>query len=214
MNNQKIYLILGINTDIGKTFLIENLCRTLTAKKIPVKAIKPIASGFSDDDLNSDSARILLALGEKISKKNIDKITPWRFKEAASPHFAAKKSDKEINFSELVKFCKKEITKAKKNDEFLFIEAAGGVMTPINDKKTFLNLAEALKIPLLLLSTNQLGAISQTLCAIEALKNKKIPIKQIILNELDKSEYDFKKTIENFSKVKTVLLKNFLIKNL
>ncbi len=211
MNINKIYFITGINTDIGKTFLVENLCRILTEKKIAVRAIKPIASGFNDDDLQSDSAKILSALGEKISKKNIDKITPWRFQEPISPHFAAKKSGKKINFLEVVKFCKKEIAAAKKNQEFLFIETAGGVMTPINDKKTFLNLAAELKIPTLLLSGNYLGSISQTLCALEALKNKKIFVEKIIVNARDQNSDKNISTIKNFSGIKTVELKEFFI---
>ena len=47
-------------------------------------------------------------------------------------------------------------------------------MTPINQKKTFLDLAKVLKIPVLLVSANYLGAISHTLSAAAILKNEKI----------------------------------------
>jgi dethiobiotin synthetase len=172
------YLVLGIDTDIGKTFLVENLCKNLRKKKIAVSAIKPIVSGFDANDKNSDSAKILTALGREISKKTLDEISPWRFKDAVSPHLAGK-----INFPEVVKFCRKKIAEAKKNNEVLFIEAAGGVMTPITDTKTFLDLACALDLPILLVSANYLGSISHTLCAVSALKNKKLRVKKIILNE-------------------------------
>lgn len=202
---EKIYLILGIGTDIGKTFLVENLCRNLSG----AQAIKPIASGFRDDDKNSDPAKILTALKQKISKKNLDEIAPWRFEKAVSPHLAGK-----INFSEVKKFCQKKIAAAKKQKEFLFIEAAGGVMTPINDKKTFLDLAVELKIPVLLVSANYLGSISHTLCAVVALKSKKISLEKIIIND-QKNDSPTKpsqalEAIQNFSGIETVLLKNFL----
>lgn len=201
MLNKKIYLVLGIGTDIGKTFLVENLCRNLPN----VKAIKPIISGFGDD---SDSAKILSALGLKITKKNLDNISPWRFKKAVSPHFAGK-----INYAEVKKFCLEKISSAKKQKTFLFIEAAGGVMTPITNQKTFLDLAADLKIPVLLVSSNYLGAISHTLCAIEALKSKKIMVEKIIVNENLPSPTkisDLIKTLENFSRIKTLSLKSFL----
>lgn len=198
------YLILGIGTDIGKTFLVENLCRKYAGSL----AIKPIASGCVDADKNSDPAKILAALGLKLNKKNLDEIAPWRFKKAVSPHFAG-----DVNFTDLVKFCRKKIAQAKKEKRLLFIESAGGVMTPINDQKTFLDLAVALKIPVILVSANYLGAISHTLSALEALKSKKICPQKIIINENFSSQTktkDLISTTQKFSGVKTVTLNNFL----
>jgi len=204
------YLIVGVGTDIGKTFFLEEICKELSRKKIAVEAIKPIMSGFHDDDKNSDAAKILTALGKEISKKNLDEITPWRFEKATSPHFAGK-----INFSLVKKFCVKKIAEAKKNKQFLFVEAAGGIMTPINDKKTFLDLAAELKIPVLLLTANYLGAISHTLSAVEAMKSRKIKVEKIVFNnELPTvskgslaNDLQVIKTIQQFSKIKTVFLK-------
>ena len=52
-------------------------------------AIKPIISGFKKEDHESDSAKILNALGLEINQHNLDLISPWRFELAASPHIAA-----------------------------------------------------------------------------------------------------------------------------
>jgi len=213
MMKKKSYLVIAIGTDIGKTYFVENICRILRKKKESVLAIKPIISGFKDGDKNNDSAKILSALGLEISKKNLDSISPWRFKKAVSPHFAG-----EINFDEVKKFCLQKIAAAKKQKQFLFIEAAGGVMTPINDKKTFLDLAAELKIPVLLVTANYLGSISHTLCAVEALKNRKIVIEKIIINEhfeLPQKASMAKmkpvsETIKNFSKTGAISLQSFL----
>jgi dethiobiotin synthetase len=205
MLKQKIYLVLGIGTDVGKTFLVENLCRILPN----VMAIKPIVSGSCDDDKNSDPAKILTALGQKISQKNLDLISPWRFEKAISPHLAGK-----INFSAVRKFCLTKIFEAKSRDQFLFIEAAGGVMTPITAKKTFLDLAVELQVPILLVSANYLGSISHTLCAIEALRNRKISVEKIIINEdlplLKKPSQTISSIVQNFTKIETISLQKFL----
>jgi len=208
------YFVAGIGTDIGKTFFVENLCRKLIAKNIPVSAIKPIASGFVDGDKNSDSSRILSALN--LSLDNIESISPWRFAEPLSPHLAAKNQSQEINFLEVVNFCKKNITQAKSQNKILLIEAAGGLMSPINDHKTFLDLAFELKIPVLLLSANYLGAISHTLCAIEAAKNREIVVEKIIINDGLSFENNqtptssLIQTIQNFTKINTLTLNNFI----
>jgi dethiobiotin synthetase len=231
MLKEKIYLIVGIGTDIGKTFLVENLCRNFPGAMV----IKPIVSGFKDDDENSDSIRLLNSTKQipkqvqdddegKIYQKIchpelvlgsiLNSISPWRFTEAVSPHFAAKNSGTEINFFDVKNFCQEKISLAKSNNQFLFIEAAGGVMTPINDKKTFLDLAAELKIPTLLVSANYLGSISHTLCAVAALKSRDVAIEKIIINEdlptqLPQS-LSPNQTIENFSKIAVISLKNLL----
>ncbi len=194
------YLILGTGTDIGKSFLVENLCR-LSPK---IAAIKPLATGCEDEDKNSDPARILTALGQEISKNNLDEITPWRFAEPCSPHFL----NEQIDFVAVKNFCQKKIAEAK--DKTLLIEAAGGVMTPINNQKTFLDLADELKIPVLLVAGNYLGAISHTLSALEALRGKSVIVEKIIVNEREESKYSIVETLQNFSGIKTASLKDFL----
>ena len=216
--DEKIYFITAIGTDLGKTFLVENLCKKLQETQNLVHAIKPVASGFNDDDLSSDCAKILKVLGKSLSEENFNSITPWRFKAPISLHLAAKDENKKIDFLEVVNFCRKEILQAQKENKFLLIEAAGGVMTPISDDKNFLDLIAELKIPTLLLSANYLGAISHTLCAIEALKSKNILIEKVIINDhflngdpsFAGEMSDMISTIENFSKIKTVSINVFL----
>lgn len=206
----KIYFIAGIGTDIGKSFLVENLCKILPNSA----AIKPIASGFDIIDENSDSARILKALNCEISSQNIKKITPWHFKDPISPHFAAKNENSTISFEQVVDFCQKQIAQAKKQDKFLFIEAAGGVMTPINDSKTFLDLAAQLQVSTLLLTANYLGSISHSLTAVKALESQNIAIEKIIVNDgLDdnlEALPSITDSLNNFTNIKTVLLSQFL----
>ncbi len=212
MLQHKHYLILGIGTNIGKTFLVEQLCQKLKTESI-IFAIKPVASGFLDDDLNSDSAKIIKALELDFDQEILESISPWRFTEALSPHLAAKHENKSIDFVKLVEFCQKKIKESE--DSFLFIEAAGGVMTPINDEKTFLDLAKELQIPVLLVSANYLGAISHTLCAMQSLENHEIFVEKIIVNsdlykESASDACELIKTIANFSKTSTISLTDFL----
>jgi len=179
MLKQDSYIIAAVGTDIGKTYLVENLCKKIANSK----AIKPIASGFSDDDTNSDSAKILAAQNIDLTKENLDKISPWRFEEGVSPHFAAKNLNTEISFDEVLDFCQKNIALAQKNNQKLFIELAGGIMSPINYSYSFLDLIIKLELPVLLVSANYLGAISHTLSAISVLNSQNIEIESIIVND-------------------------------
>ncbi len=195
------YLILGTSTDIGKSFLVENLCRILPQ----VTAIKPVCTGFLHSDKNSDPTRILTALNLEISEANLNEISPWRFAEPCSPHFL----DEQIDFFAIRNFCQKKILEAGKKT--LLIEAAGGVMTPINNQKTFLDLATELKIPVLLVAGNYLGAISHTLSAVESLKSKGVVVKRIIVNEREESKWSIVETLKNFTGIEAVPMRELLL---
>ena len=72
MLNKKVYFIAAIGTDLGKTYLVENLLKNISNSK----AIKPIISGFDIDDANSDSAKILKAQNTEFNEDNIKRISP------------------------------------------------------------------------------------------------------------------------------------------
>jgi dethiobiotin synthetase len=202
----KKYFITATGTSAGKTYLLTKICEILTKKSVKVSAIKPVASGYNGDG-NDDTALIIKSLGEKSSAKIINEITPWRLEKPVSPHIAGR-----INFDEVKDFCQKKI---KKTDcDFLFIEGAGGVMTPISNDKTFLDLISELQIPILLVSANYLGSISHTLCSIEAIKTKNLVVEKIIINNhfSDNNIRETVETIENFSKIETILINDFLHK--
>jgi dethiobiotin synthetase len=106
-------------------------------------------------------------------------------------------------------FCQKKILEAGKKT--LLIEAAGGVMTPINNQKTFLDLATELKIPVLLVTGNYLGAISHTLSAVEVLRGKGVVIERIIVNEREESKWSIVETLKNFTGIKAVTMRELLL---
>ncbi len=207
------YLILGTSTDVGKTFFVSEICKKFRQNNIAINAIKPVASGFLDDDLQSDTAKILQNLGRDFSSQNINETTPFRLKGAFSPLKAAKMEGKMLNFDEILSFCQEKI--AQNQGKTFLIEGAGGVMTPINDEKTFLDLAKDLKIPVILIGSVFLGAISNILCAIEALKSRKIDIKAIIINDFgnknpDLSENDIICEVEKLSKIGCFSIKEII----
>jgi len=204
------YLVLAIGTDIGKTFFV---CSAL--KKNPqIKAIKPVISGFEYQE-NSDTIKILNAMGLENNLKNIKKISPWRFKKPLSPNFAGK-----VDYDSLMEFCQNSIDKTKKANCKLLIEGAGGVLSPLTNQETFLDLAIDLKLPIILITSNYLGSISHTISAIESILNRHLKLSFIIVNDNKNPPISdkifikcLKKFIENkMTKFKIISLKNFLKK--
>lgn len=202
------FFITATGTDIGKTFVLLQLCEKLKKNNQKFNAIKPVISGFSEDDPNTDSAKILKILSKDLNQENLNQISPWRFKAPLSPNIAARLENKKIDFEKLVEFCQAKIALAKKANQHFFIEGAGGVMTPITDDKTYLDLIIALKMPVILVVGNYLGTISHTLTALRVMESCEIKTDRIILNCQKSDKIDPKQNLEilrNFSKIKIEL---------
>ncbi len=183
------YFITATDTDIGKTYYICKLIRTILKNNQTVKAIKPIISGLDFNNLaTSDSGKILYALQEEINKENILKISPFYYNIPTSPDSAAFLEKKpEINYNKLLKFCNDFLN--NNSNDFALIEGVGGLMVPINSKKLIIDLIKDLNIEVILITRNYLGTRNHSLSAIEILKTKKIKIKKVILNNFgDKQE--------------------------
>lgn len=198
------FFITATGTEIGKTFYLQQVAQQYRNKQKKLSIIKPIISGFDFGDKNNDSALLLQAMGLKNNMDNIKKISPWRFCQPVSPNIAANIENKEINFDALVAFCQDNILESQRVGIDLFIEGAGGIMAPITDNKTFLDLLKILEIPVILLSKNYLGTISHSLTALEVLRLNKVMVEKIILNnyEIDHdNKQDNLKNLQNFTDI-------------
>jgi dethiobiotin synthetase len=176
--------ITSVGTGIGKTLVTSILCRQLTSAGRTVRAIKPVISGFSADDPASDPALILQSLGQVPTPSAVAAIAPWRFAGPISPHLAARMEGRRISVDDIAAFCREE---AREHNSVLLIEGAGGVMTPIDDANTSLDLIARLGHPVVVVTGSYLGALSHTLTALAALRGRRIVVRGIVVSESDQS---------------------------
>jgi dethiobiotin synthetase len=190
--------ITSSGTEMGKTFVVCGLIEAFKKQKKSVQALKPLISGMQEISLkNSDTGLILQALGQDVTPKNAAKISPWQFAAALSPSMAARLENREIVLKDVVSWCQQKT--AKSPAQFTLIEGAGGVMAPLNDSGTMLDLMMALKWPVILVVGSYLGALSHTLTAIEALKGK-ADILAIMVNEKGASGVGLRATMDELAR--------------
>jgi dethiobiotin synthetase len=194
------YFVTSTGTDIGKTFVTAALVRYLRESNQPVRALKPIVSGYDSSVVQtSDPAVLLTALGRPVTAEEVDRIAPWRFRAPLSPDQAAAREGRSIDFDKLVAFSRVEISSAKGP---LFIEGVGGIMVPLDGRRTVLDWMTELDIPLLLVVGGYLGTISHTLTALDVLAQRKLTIAGIIVSESERAAVALDETvasIERFS---------------
>ena len=173
--------ITGTGTDVGKTYISASLLRGVMARGLTAEVLKPVMSGFDPDDLAACDAGVLLkALGRKTDKRNIEAVAPFRFVPALPPTIAAAREDRTIYFPDVVTACRRAIAA---QSDFLLIEGAGGLMSPIAEGAKAIDLIAELEIPALLVCGSYMGAASHSLTALAALDARGIPVPGIIVNE-------------------------------
>ncbi len=93
-----------------------------------------------------------------------------------------------------------------KTRDMVIVEGAGGVLVPINNKRTMLDLMTALRLPVILVSRPGLGTINHTLLSLLALKQAGLDVLGVVLNETSVSRCGYIKndnirTIERMGSV-------------
>ncbi len=189
--------ITATGTDIGKTFVTTGLIRALRAHGRQVVALKPIATGFDDQNFaGGDAALLLEACGRKVDFDAIAAISPWRFAAPLSPDMAAACEGKSIDVSTVLRFCTGAIAEA---EDVLLIEGIGGLMVPLDAQSTVCDLIAALKAPTILVAGTYLGSLSHTLTALEVAQKRNLPIAALVLNETKNSSVAIEATQQTLS---------------
>jgi dethiobiotin synthetase len=178
------YFVTATGTDIGKTFVTAGLIRAARLGGLKTHALKPIVSGIDDAaPAGSDPAVLLDALGEPMTPETLARISPWRFAAPMSPDMAAAREERFIPYNELLDTCRDAVNAAR--DGLLFIEGVGGVMVPLDARRTVLDWMADLRLPLILVAGSYLGTISHTLTAMEVVARARLKIAALVVNETE-----------------------------
>jgi len=173
--------ITATGTNVGKTQVVTSLIRNLRQFGRTVEAIKPIVSGYdSARAATSDPGLLIAALGLPFSPESIERISPWRFQAAVSPDLAARYEERSIDVDSVVAFCQSAI---ERHRDVLLIDGVGGIMVPLDDSRTILDVMMALRLPLILVAGSYRGAVSHTLTALDSLFRRGMNVLATIVNE-------------------------------
>lgn len=171
--------IAGTGTDIGKTHVACALIRAVRARGLSIDAFKPVVSGFDPADPEaSDPGRLAQALGEPDA---LPRISPRRYRAPLAPNLAARLEGETLYLNDLLADCRDRLGRIDR--DLLLIEGAGGVMSPLTDETTNLDLMVALNLPVLLVAGSYLGTVSHVLTALEVIRRRGLTVSAIVMSE-------------------------------
>ena len=185
--------ITGTGTDIGKTYVAAGLIGRLRKIGRAVGAIKPVVTDFDPSIVaGSDPALLLAALGRPATPDQIERISPFRFAAPLSPDMAARRENRRLDFDAVVDFCRRAIVA---HTGMLLIEGVGGVMVPLDERRTVLDWMAALGRPAVVVAGTYLGSLSHTLTCLDVLQERDIPIPVLVVNESPGSTVPIAETV-------------------
>lgn len=197
--------VTGTDTGVGKTVVASGIAAALRSRGINVGVMKPIHTGCKIRKgvlIPEDS--IQLAKSSDVNDP-LELITPYTFKEAVAPFVAAIENKMIIDTDRIIK----EFKTMSGRHEYMIVEGIGGVLVPITRNFFVVDLVKRLNMPALIVTRPGLGTINHTMLTINCLKNKKIPIKGIVINYSRKgggtlAEKKYPETIEALSRVPVI----------
>lgn len=176
------YLILGTDTGVGKTFFSARLIQHFVQQGHKVLGMKPIASGFEQlpngQWENEDVAQLR---ADSNVTAPMDRINPYAFRPAIAPHIAAQEAGINITIPTILNAYQSLTPMA----DMVVVEGAGGLMVPINEQQTLLDVAKALQLPVIVVVGMRLGCINHALLTVETLLQHNITVSGWVANQID-----------------------------
>ena len=174
---KEIIFVSGIGTNVGKSYATGWLANKLNSEKKNVITLKMIQTGNDGYSEDIDIHRKIMGLPLLDEDKDFT-TAPIIMTYPASPHLAAKIDHCTIDLSKIDRSTEKLFEKY----DTILMEGAGGLMVPITETYTTIDYIREHNLPLALVTNGQLGSISHTLLALEAIKTRQIKLKYVVYN--------------------------------
>jgi dethiobiotin synthetase len=179
----RLIFITGTDTRVGKTLLTSLLLAHLRERGIRTLALKPFCSGSRSDAL------LLRSLMDH--ELTLDEINPFYFPEPIAPLVAARKHRRHISLRQVLSHVSRithhaslmaptlsrsdASTLPRSHSPTLLLEGAGGLLAPLAQGCTALDIISRLDCDVLVVAPNKLGTINHTLLTIHALHAQVTP---------------------------------------
>lgn len=174
---QKIF-ITGISTDVGKT-----IAAAIVVEALQADYWKPIQAGELD---HCDTKKVAAFISNSTSKFHSNS---YALQTPMSPHAAAEIDEVTIDL--------KKITPPITTNH-LVIEGAGGLLVPLNDTDTILDVIKS-EYTVIVVSRHYLGSINHTLLTVRLLQEKGFDVSLIFSGAAHQSTEDIIKKMTNVS---------------
>lgn len=164
--------IVGTDTGVGKTAVAAGLGRMFQDAGKKVAYLKPAQSGGTSD---TDFVRSVLKLPDE------SWACPYQYSKPLAPYPACLEDGQPMDFDVV----KKAYDRLAENHDIVLVEAAGGLLVPVNEKQLQSDMIASLEIPAVFVVRPTLGTINHSLLSFREAERTGIPVLGFIVNQTD-----------------------------
>jgi dethiobiotin synthase len=149
----------------------------LTAEGERVAAFKPAVSGLDEPTPGWPPDHELLA--RATGWQQPETVTPHLFGPPVSPHLAAELNATTITLNPLIVAFSELAT----TSDITIVEGVGGLLVPLADDLSVLDLAKAIDLPVVVATHPDLGTISDTRLTVDRLKTEGLRVAAVVISD-------------------------------
>jgi len=183
--------VTGTGTDVGKSVVTAGLLRSLRLRGRDAAVMKPFQTGCSRDQngewIVPDLEFALEVSGWQPDASARRDLCVYAYEPACSPHLAARMAGEEPRVEAVVDAAHR----VSLAHELVIAEGAGGILVPVNEQETMLDVMKALAWPVLLVSRSGLGTINDTLLSVAMLRAAGLECLGVVFCDSQPTEHDF-----------------------
>ena len=180
---RRAVFITGTGTDIGKTYVTGLIVKKLRDAGLDAGYYKAALSGAEPDENGVLQPGDALHVNETAGiGDTIDELVSYIYREAVSPHLAARINNNQIDFDKV----EHDFKAACDRHEYITMEGSGGIICPLrwdSERHVILDdLVKRLGLSVLIVADAGLVTINNAVLTVEHLRSREIPIRGFILN--------------------------------
>lgn len=154
----KTLFITGTDTGVGKTIVTALLLRHLRRRGLDALAMKPFSAGDRED------ARLYHRVQN--GRIRLTEVNPFCFRAPVTPLVAARREDRHVSLAAALA----AVQAVRARCEVLLVEGCGGLLAPLGDRFTFLDLIRGRNPRVILVASNRLGVLNHSLLTVARLR--------------------------------------------
>jgi dethiobiotin synthetase len=173
--------VTGTDTGVGKTRVSAALCRAFARRGLRVGAMKPIASGCQATAAglrNEDALALHAAMNVRA---RYAEVNPYAFEPPIAPHIAARDAGTIIDFAVL----DRAYERLSLRSDVLVVEGAGGWLVPLDEQRSFADLAQHWQLSVVLVVGLRLGCLNHALLTAQAIVSRGLPLRGWVANAIE-----------------------------
>lgn len=179
-----ILLVTGTDTGVGKTVVTSLTIRNLLSRGFRVAALKPIETGCSESAKGlfaADAAMLATAIHGDDSR--VDEHVLFKYRNPVAPLMAMRMEGGEITSTDLTR----PIQERAESCDLLIVEGAGGILVPIIENYSYVDLARECQMSIVVVVGSRLGAGNHSALTFELRKGKGLNLLGYVFNDLHAS---------------------------